>query len=90
LELVVVVGALEATRMPEVLASLEPAGWVVELLPLGRGLAQTLLAVRGSSRREADLGYERTQAWVRQGVFELQQWRSTDPPELLVTCARKR
>jgi hypothetical protein len=87
---IVVVGELDEQSAPGLVSMLRGGGWVVELVVLPHGLARTLLALRSDGTQAVKIGYRGLLRWSAVGLCGLQQWASTDPPDLLVTAGRRR
>jgi hypothetical protein len=49
-----------------------------------------LLGLESFTTRQAALGQSRVMQWLARGYFEIEQWESVEPDELLVTLARSR
>ena len=49
-----------------------------------------LLGLDRSGQRQARLGQSRVLQWLARGYFEIEQWESVEPDEVLVTLARAR
>ncbi len=90
LSLLVVVGEAGPEDCVAMPGALRPGGWLVELRPLARSWARTLLTLGMSSSQVVAIGHGRAHQWIEAGLCGVQQWASLDPSDLLVTCGRKR
>lgn len=88
--LVVSVDDTDEASLGVALGRLRPGGWLIELRVLAAGFLHTLLALRGATAGAGEVGYAATARFSELGVYDLQQWLSVDPPDLLVTCGRRR
>jgi hypothetical protein len=82
---------LDRPEPPEAcLELLRPGTRVIELgWPRPRPLRR-LLGLDRSGPRQAQLGQSRVLQWLARGYFEIEQWESVEPDEVLVTLARVR
>ncbi|MFV8750829.1 hypothetical protein ACNOYE_09800 [Nannocystaceae bacterium ST9] len=82
---------LDRPEPPEAcLELLRPGTRVIELgWPRARPLRR-LLGLDRSGPRQAQLGQSRVLQWLARGYFEIEQWESVEPDEVLVTLARAR
>jgi hypothetical protein len=69
---------------------LRPGTRVIELGWPRRRVVRRLLGLDHSGLRQAQLGQSRVLQWLARGYFEIEQWESVEPDELLVTLARAR
>lgn len=63
---------------------------VIELGWPRRRPLRRLLGLETFTTRQAALGQSRVLQWLARGYFEVEQWESVEPDELLVTLARSR
>lgn len=73
---------------PHLVRSVAPGGRLVELAVVSRTLKWWLVPWTWRTRA-AYLSAERIPAWVRAGGIQLEQYVSLDPPDVIVTMARR-
>ncbi len=69
---------------------LRPGTRVIELGWPRRRVVRRMFGLDHSGPRQARLGQSRVLQWLARGYFELEQWESVEPDEVLVTLARAR
>lgn len=82
---------LDRPEPPEAcLELLRPGTRVIEFGWPRRRVIRRLFGLDHSASRQAQLGQSRVLQWLARGYFEIEQWESVEPDELLVTLARVR
>jgi hypothetical protein len=73
-----------------VLADLQPGGVLADLCVLPRRGVLGFFSppVRAARIREASA--ERLTGWLARGFYDVEQWVAVDPPDVVVTLARRR
>jgi hypothetical protein len=82
---------LERPDPPEqCLELLRPGTRIIELGVPRRRPLRRLLSLDRRPREQAERGQSRVLQWLARGYFEIEQWESVEPDEVLVTLARAR
>ncbi len=82
---------LERPNPPDALLSTLPSGTlIVELAVPQRRVLRSLLGLGQRATARATASQSRTLQWLARGYFELEQWETVDPADVIVTLARVR
>lgn len=82
---------LERPSLPDAcLAALPHGTQIIELAVPRRRVLRSLLGLRPRPQARALAAQSRTLQWLARGYFDLEQWQTVDPAEVVVTLARVR
>ncbi len=83
--------SLERPSPPEpVLAALAPGTLTIELAVPRRRVIRELLGLGQRPQARAQASQARTLQWLARGFFEVEQWETVAPADVIVTIARVR